>query len=74
MDGGWERADCEVRIVPARGAEVTMRLLQKHSDKTDPADLAYGAGRPSEPALGQRADVLQIHQVHRWSLGKAITL
>lgn len=74
MDGRWERADCEVQIVPARGAEETDReVAAKHRDKTDPADVAYGAGRPSEPALGQRV-FRSLHQVHRWSLGKAITL
>lgn len=27
MDGGWEKADCEVGTVTARGEEATMRLL-----------------------------------------------
>lgn len=27
MDGGWEKADCEIHTVTARGEEATMRLL-----------------------------------------------
>lgn len=41
MDGGWEKADCEVRIVPIRGSRGSHEVAAKRTDKTEPAGLAY---------------------------------
>lgn len=66
-DGGWERADCENRRVPARGAEATMWLLQntviRQSQQVWPIELA---GHQSWPLGSRCSAVLPGAQMVAW--------